>query len=218
MKKRSILVTLLAVVLACVISVGGTLAYLAATDIKVVNTFEFAKNMKVTLTEDVPDSTKLGEAKVTGDEKGYTYTNVVPGQTLPKAPHIKTTTDVKAYVFVKISGATAQVHPKEIDSNWTAVEYGNATTNFNGIYVREVSGSETEQDLGNIFKEVVVDNVDLLGKDAQTHAAYTLKNIQIDVYEIQQEGFANATAAYEKTPDAFKDFDPADITPVTPTT
>lgn len=199
MKKRSFLMTVLAMVLVAVISVGATFAYLTAQDKEVVNTFKFANDMTVTLTEPVPTPTKDEKiTEKTGDEKGMTYENVVPGQTLGKAPTISTNTSVDAYVFVKISGASEKVWPTAINSDWTKLE---ADTHNNGVWYRTVEGKvgadgKAElQDLGAIFETVTVGAADLTNKSTDIN----LGDIKIQVYEIQQVGFNTAADAFAET-------------------
>lgn len=187
MKKRSFLMTVLAMVLVAVISVGGTFAYLTATDGKVENTFKFADNMEVTIQEDKPD--QVVEEKIEPNGKGWSYDNVVPGQLLNKAPKISTTTEVKAYVFVKVSGASANVQPTGITAGWTAIEKGTAADNWNGVYYKAVNGAAGSQDLDTIFTQVKVGNPDLTGE-----TTVDLGAIKVEVYEIQQAGFETDVA------------------------
>ena len=67
--KKNILTTLVACILVAALAVGGTLAYMTATDTKVTNTFQFANNMTVKLTEDKPTAT--GDETITAGSKGY---------------------------------------------------------------------------------------------------------------------------------------------------
>lgn len=191
MKKRSFLMTVLAMVLVAVISVGGTFAYLTATDAKVENTFSFADNMKVTITEEEPD--QVLEEKITPNGKGWSYDNVVPDQALNKAPQISTTTEVAAYVFVKVSGASANVQPTGITEGWNPV--GTPDSFKNGVYYKAVNGAAGSQDLGTIFTQVKVGNPDLTGETTVDLGAIT-----VEVYEIQQGTFADVDAAFAKTP------------------
>lgn len=211
MKKRNILTIALALVLTAVLSVGATLAYLTATDDQVVNTFTFANNMTVTLTEPQPTAVK-NETIAGNGQNGYSYTNVVPGQLLNKAPTVSTITSVPAYVFVKISGATENVYPAAIKNGWEVVPGTTPDNNKNGVYYKAVnSGSADEQNLQAIFEQVQVGNVELENdQSGETPDVTTvdLDPITIEVYEIQQAGFADAAAALQETP--FK------VTPVTP--
>ena len=186
MKKRNILTIALALVLVAAIAVGGTLAYLTAQDDQVTNTFTFADGMEVKLWE--PQPTVVADETITGNqETGWNYANVVVGQSLNKAPTLATTTSVDAYVFVKVSGFSANM-TTTITTDWTAVA-GTTDAYGNGVYYKAVEGAATEQQLGTIFTQVQI-----------ASTATTLADITIDVYEIQQTGFANAAAAYAQTP------------------
>ena len=206
MKKRSILVTVLAVVLACVISVGGTFAYLTAKDTEITNTFHFADNMTVDITEPTPS--KTGNETISGDpEEGFDYDNVVPNQTLDKKPTIYATTDVNSYVFVKISGASSNVWPEAITAGWNVLKGGDKDNNYyNGVYYKEIDvdtmkkNNDGKYELGTIFTKVQV------GDPAQAGTTVVdLGSIVISVYEIQKGSFADADAAFNATDTAFQD-------------
>lgn len=195
MKKRNILTAVLALALVAVIAVGGTLAYLTDTDDQVVNTFTFAQGMEVQLWEPDPQNSTnpafpIANESVTGDpEKGWDYTNVVPGQDLIKAPTLATTTSVDAYVFVKVDGFTNDLTRGEIKNEWKTLnedEFGN------GIFYKEVTGAASQQELLALFETVkVADNL---------AGTTSLPKITIDVYEIQAASFASAAEALEQTP------------------
>lgn len=199
MKKRNILTAVLALALVAVVAVGATMAYLTDTDDQVVNTFTFANGMEVTITEPTPSPVhdeKITEKDPTHPGKGFNYENVVPGQDLNKAPEISTTTDVDAYVFVKISGANPLVSISKTDgmgvdlSKWTAIDADTPDQYGNGIYYTTVTVTEDTKgqakDLGSIFKQVTVGEKDLLNTTAGE--ALDLGDIMIDVYEIQMNG------------------------------
>ena len=102
MKKKNVLMMAVSAVLVAAVSIGGTLAYLTATDDAVVNTFQFANNISVTLSEEEP--TAVANETITANQKnGFDYKNVVPGQKLNKAPKITVTTTVPTYVFARVT-------------------------------------------------------------------------------------------------------------------
>ena len=188
MRKKNVLVMGLSMALVAVISIGSTLAYLTASDDKVVNTFKFANNMTVTLSESQPTPVK-NESVSSNDQGGYDYTNVVPGQTLNKAPTIKVTSSVDAYVFARVTpGANMTIGT--LGEGWTKLE-DVETTSGKLVYYKTVSGQTAEQDLGALFSTVTVGNVDLSGDTTGT-----LGDITIEVAAIQSAGFSNAAAAY----------------------
>lgn len=220
--KKNILTFVVAMVLVAALSVGGTLAFLTATDKEVKNTFTFAENMTVTVTEPKPEPVE--DEEISGDpEEGWSYTNVVPNQLLNKAPQFTTKTAVPAYVFVRISGASDNVQPAAasetdpvITNGWLPLNgTGYKDENYNGVYYKKVPGSPDEQDLLAIFTKVKVDNPDLNNaiKDEEGNVKRVkLDPITIEVYEIQEGTFANVQEAYKATPWG------ASATPETPET
>ena len=192
--KKNILTTLVACILVAALAVGGTLAYMTATDTKVTNTFQFANNMTVKLTEDKPTAT--GDETITAGSKGYNYTNVTPGQTLNKAPKVSVTTSVDAYVFVRITGFDGNlISCNGITEGWTELTglTGVDYTDMNGVYYKTVNGADGEQALGTIFEKVTIGNnqLDTTGNTPK------IPDVVIEVAAIQQLGFdGDAAAAY----------------------
>ena len=190
--KKNILTTLVACILVAALAVGGTLAYMTASDDRVTNTFEFANGMTVSLTEAQPKAT--GDETITAGTKGYNYTNVTPGQELNKAPEVSVTTSVDAYVFVRISGFDGNlISCKGITAGWTKLNGVVADeTNANGVYYKTVDGAAGAQDLGTVFEKVTI-GTNQIGTDGKT---LKIPNVVIEVAAIQQVGFADAAAAY----------------------
>ena len=186
MKKKNVLLMALSMVLVAVISIGSTLAYLTANDDKVVNSFEFANGITVTLDEDQPAAT--GDETISANaDGGYSYTNVVPGQTLNKAPKLTVTTSVDAYVFARVTpGENMTIGT--ITDGWTKLE-GVETDSGKLVYYKAVEGQAALRDLGTLFNQVTVGNVELSGSE-------TLGSITIEVAAIQQSGFDTPAAAY----------------------
>ena len=181
MKKKNVLVMGLSMALVAVISIGGTLAYMTASDDKVTNTFKFANNIAVTLDEDEPDPT--GNETITPNaDGGFDYKNVTPGQELNKAPEFTVTTEVDAYVFARVTpGENMTIGA--ITAGWTALE------GVDNVWYKEVAGQAGVQDLGTLFTKVTVGNVELSGTEE-------LGDITIEVAAIQKSGFATPAAAY----------------------
>lgn len=104
MKKKSIALTLTAVMLALAVGIGGTIAYFTSTTDKVENTFTTGK---VGITLDEAEVTKNDDTYTwtAGNNrvKTNTYATVYPGAVLPKDPTIHVNTDSqKAYVAMKV--------------------------------------------------------------------------------------------------------------------
>ena len=230
--KKNILTFVVAMVLVAALSVGGTLAYLTATSNQVTNTFKFA-DMTVTLKEDPPEKTP---DKVKAEENedpdthekipGVKYTNIEPGQTLPKKPTVTTTTTSDAYLFIKVSGASKTVMPSDEDGNtdanpitdtyeWKKFQQGTKDDFYNGIYYKVITGKNGVQNVGSVFEYVKVSE-NATGEE-------NIADIKIDVYEIQQSGFIaegdtemdSVTKAFAQIPKPFNPAGPdATTTPV----
>ena len=191
--KKNILTTLVACILVAALAVGGTLAYMTASDGKVTNTFTFANGISVDLFERKPEPVADEKIETGNQETGWKYENVVPGQDLNKKPEVKVRTSVDAYVFVKLSGFTANVislPENSLSSNWTAVdgvdEHGNGTYVYKSVIPG--TGTVVETALGEIFTTV---HVGAQATAEQVNAA----QIGIQVAAIQATGFTNAADA-----------------------
>lgn len=188
MKKKNLLMMALSLCMVAVIAVGGTLAYMTATDTKLTNTFEFAHNIQVSLTENWTTADKVADETATavGEDAGYNYTNVVPGQELHKEPTISVTTGVKAYVFVRVdesSNVTVKKYKTTGENAWKELT---GITGYKVLY-KVVNGSTSAQDLHEIFSTVTVSGT----------ATGDLEPITIEVGAIQYEGFGeNVASAY----------------------
>ena len=204
--KKNILTTLVACILVAALAVGGTLAYMTATDSKVTNTFQFANGMAVDIYEQLSEAVvDKGQAEVTGTANtglitgpdimnGLNYTNVTPGQTLHKAPRVAVQTTVDAYVFVKPTAGT----------NVTIGEIGWTQVGTTGVYYKLIELGKTDNgitayDADNhvytidapIFTTVTIGNV----------TGGTIGNVEIQVSMIQAAGFnGNAEAALAQAP------------------
>lgn len=214
MKMKNMLIGGMSLALVACLSVGATLAYFTDSDKEVVNTFNFVTDaggdgyINVTLGEKDPndefdqeDQTQYGSADATWNEenKGYEYTDVAPGQNLPKEPTVNVKTDVPAYIYLRVTDkvvngeGNAQGMEAIItgtDTYWTKL--GEATTDEKGnqvtvyYYNAPVTGTK---DLEALFTEVKVPDVDPAEMSA-------LNNVKIEVAAIQSAGFDSATDAY----------------------
>ena len=102
MKKKSIALTLTAVMLALAVGIGGTIAYFTSTTENVQNTFTTGK---VEITLDEAKVTKNGDTWTAGNErvKENKYETVYPGAILPKDPTIHVNANSQeAYVGIKV--------------------------------------------------------------------------------------------------------------------
>lgn len=200
--KKNILTTLVACVLVACLAVGGTVAFMSAGDDAVVNTFTFADGMVVDIYETKPAAADLGQAEISGTANdglvegdgiydAISYTNVVPGQTLPKTPYVAAETTVDAYVFVKVEG----------NENITIGTIGwSKLDGEDDVYYAEVPAQEKDavyKITTPIFTTVTI------GEDLNP-ADFTdgkLGDIKIGVSMIQKSGFASVAAAFAEAPD-----------------
>lgn len=194
MKMKNFLMGGMALALVACVSIGGTLAYFTAKDDAVENTFSFAGGgtgnaITVNLYEEQP--TAVADESISGNaESGWSYSNVVPGQLLNKAPEVDVDTDVASYVFVRVTAGNVTV--KDLPTNEDASQSGAKWTKLTGVenvYYKTVDKSDTEQELGTLFTQVQV---------PEGNGTETLNPVKIEVAAIQSNGFTDANDAYTK--------------------
>lgn len=131
MTKKKVILSICALVLVCVISISGTLAYLkVTTQAPVVNTFVAAGGGSLL---EATGSFVLDESKA--NKAGNVYTlntaervtensyEVLPGSSVPKDPTItvKGKNDVAAYLYVEIVDGTSNIN-WSIADGWTRLD------------------------------------------------------------------------------------------------
>ena len=185
MKIKRILLSVLALALVAALSVGATLAFMSAEDTRVTNNFSFG-SISVKIEEEVPTNLP-GEVEAVANDKGVNYTKVTPGVQLTKQPAVSVKTDVKAYVFINVSGFNANLKCDGINRSWTAV--GTPDTYGNGTYYQVVEANNGMTFVDNAFESVTVSST-CTGNE-------TLPTVYIDVFAIQHDNidFADACAA-----------------------
>ena len=111
MKKKSIALTLTAVMLALAVGIGGTIAYFTDTAGKVTNTFTTSKGVIITLDEDKvdPDTWEWKNDGSVRTDEGNTYNKIYPSAELHKDPtiHVSDKSE-KAYVAMQIQVTKAE--------------------------------------------------------------------------------------------------------------
>lgn len=192
MKIKRILLSVLALALVAALSVGATLAFMSAEDTRVTNNFSFG-SISVKIEEAVP--TKLpGTVQAVANDKGVNYTKVTPGVQLPKQPAVSVKTDVKAYVFINVSGFDANLKCDGINSIWTAVD-GTTDTYGNGTYYKVVEANNAMTSVGNAFESVTVSKT--------CTGSERLPTVYIDVFAIQfdnitlEQAITEANASFD---------------------
>lgn len=222
MNKKKILLSVVALLLVCALSVAGTMAIMKMQPAAPVeNTFIAAGGGKLadamTLTEhrvaagengdyywaalndeDQPVKVAQGEADVVTSN---TY-KVVPNMSLPKDPTITIVkkTDAPAYLFIEVVNDLPEAYEVNLTADWKPVEYGDDDKLLRGpnqglVYkYDDILSTEFETDTFQILEgnHITVNNVDL---DSGEH---TLK---IYAYLCQTSVYLNEGVTTENTTD-----------------
>lgn len=190
-KSKALLMTLCAVLLVAA-SVLGTMAYLTSQD-SVKNTFSIGK-IAITLDEakvDADGKAVVPEVRV----KANAY-KLMPGHEYDKDPTVHVTANSEdSWIFVKVENGISDFEAagtttiaKQIETEgWTVL---NGVAN---VYYKSYTKNAAQQDL-TVFKNfTIADGAEKInGWDTATGA-----NITITAYAVQQDGFANAEAAWD---------------------
>lgn len=210
MKKKSILMAAIAVMLVAVLVVGGTLAYFTDTK-SATNTFTMG-NVAITLDEtDVNNP----DARTT---KGNTY-NVYPGQTVKKDPIVHNTGKNAAYIRATVNvsnwmNLVSAFYPDfketfpndgykaalnllvgQLGEGWSVVEVVKGDTftigQFDAKFILKydgtlAAGSETTPMFTQVMVPAGLDNAN----------ASTFSSVKVQAQAIQADGFATWEAAF----------------------
>lgn len=199
MTKRKIAIAIAAAALAGTCAIGGTLAWLTATDAK-TNSFTVG-NVDVTVTE-------------TNTDGEYT---VAPGVQTQKDPKITVTANsVDSYVFVKVTNDTnGLIAPYEYvdeqyialgakntaDENWTYVTTDEEDGSLIYVYTGPkatggvVASAQTATELDTIFESVMLSNTYVAPDGSMTNEIDG--DITITAYAIQAASFETWQDAYD---------------------
>ena len=171
MNKKRILLTVLAMVLVCVLSVAGTMALLTENTAAVTNTFVASTPYP----DKFVDTFALVEYEATADEKGnYTLGtkevasniyNVVPGVTLPKDAFVKLSreNDTPAYLFIEVVNTLSNEFTMNVDTTTWGELDGVTGNNGGDIYVLGTAAAPTVlgkvevDDDGNVSEYHIID-------------------------------------------------------------
>lgn len=131
MTKKKVILSICALVLVCVISVSGTLAYLTARSDSVTNTFTAAGTKlaeEFTLDESKANPGKTPGAYELNEEERVQRNEyaVLPGTTVKKDPtvHITGRTSVPAYLYVEVVSYSNDITYKMNDRGWQQLKVG----------------------------------------------------------------------------------------------
>lgn len=199
--KKKILLTALALILVCAISVLGTVAYLQKVTTPVKNTFIAAGGGSL-----AADMTLL-ESEVTVDENGvYTLTGntttansyaVMPGAVLPKDPTVTIVakTSAPAYLYVEVVSSLTDAYSWSMDANWTKLDGQGANNGDLYVYNAPITGNGEDQTYNVIAdNQITVANTDLsaqgeLALDFYAYLAQTNIGAETDALDIYNACF-----------------------------
>ena len=213
--RKKILLTMVALVLVCAVSVMGTLAYLTAQSNDVTNTFVAAGIGTMKLDE---SEAKLADANKPGiytlDTSKRVQANnytVIPGTEVPKDPIVTIETlDVEAYLFVSVddqifTGSGGKEMTWAMDDNWTLV---GKNGNNDPVYVWNSTVKPSEVPATgktfNIIKDQKLVVEDFYGtdwpalmapSDAPTRSPGVNDQLTFTAYMCQAAGFTTAAEA-----------------------
>ena len=172
-------------------SVAGTFAYLTSTA-TVTNTFTVG-NVSITMTEAKVDL--YGNVEIANRVTENEY-KLSPGHTYTKDPTIYVGADSEeCYVFFELENDLATIATLDINTNdWTQI----GTTN---VYYYKSTLSAGEQCTAFNTFEIAEDADVSAYVDAQGNVDAV---INVTAYAIQADGFADAAAAWDAAPTAWK--------------
>lgn len=179
-KKKSIIVTGAAVMLAAAMALGGgTYAYLQGTTKDVVNNFNTNKVL------------------VTLEEKTGSNYNIIPGTEQAKDPKVTVDNTVDSYVYAIVTDNTNGLVKYDIADGWTLLNGWDGE--HTKVYYREVTKDAAAKEFSvlagdKVAYDAALENSDMVNPDG------TLKdglNLTFTAHAIQKDGFASPEAAFE---------------------
>lgn len=188
--KTKALALALCAVLLVVTTVFVTMAYLTSTTDVVTNTFTVGK---VTITLDEAKVDEYGK-EVEGEDRvdANTY-KLIPGHTYTKDPTVHVTEGSEnCWLFVKVENGLEDIIDAETIGTQMSKNGWSLVDGETNIYAySEIATAETRD-----YK--VFNNFKIKGEAAVD--SYNNKNITIQAYAIQADGFATAAAAWAEAP------------------
>ena len=187
---KKLVIAVVALSLALLCAIGGTLAFLVAQSNVVTNTFTYG-----TITLELSENNKA-------DKDGLEFTNVVPGDELDKDPVITVVEGSETcYVYVLIDNQLGDAATYNIGLAW--IKVGESGTKVLYRYNEIVDATDADKDLEvftklNFADDLVKDDVDdLVGKNVVISAyAHQAENIDdVTVADTSAIAWAGVTAA-----------------------
>ena len=186
---KKLVIPVVALSLALLCAIGGTLAFLVAQSNVVTNTFTYG-----TITLELSENNKA-------DKDGLEFTNVVPGDELDKDPVITVVEGSETcYVYVLIDNQLGDAATYNIGSAW--IKVGESGTKVLYRYNEIVDATDADKDLEvftklNFADDLVKDDVDdLVGKNVVISAyAHQSEHVDIKTADTSAIAWAGVTAA-----------------------
>ena len=173
---KKLVIAVVALSLALLCAIGGTLAFLVAQSNVVTNTFTYG-----TITLELSENNKA-------DKDGLEFTNVVPGDELDKDPVVTVVEGSEAcYVYVLIDNQLGTAATYDIDNTWTKV--GESGTKVLYRYASVVDATKAAKDLA-VFTKLTFES-NLVKADVDSLAD---KDVVISAYAHQSDNTDQATA------------------------
>ena len=187
--KKKIIVAIVALVLAIVCAVGGTLAWLSMKTEAIVNTFTYG-DINITLTE--TDSREDGDSDVLTNSY-----KMVPGNKIAKDPKVTVEEGSEdCWLFVKIVKSDnygTYLEDYAVADGWTAF------AREEGVYYRQASAGDSFYVLAgttDFEKGYVQVKTTVTKDDMQAIKSTNRPTLTFTAYAVQQANVADATTAW----------------------
>jgi hypothetical protein len=180
-RNRRMVLTLCLMLVVCLASVGGTLAWLKSETTPVVNTFS-PSNIGLTLTETQGTSFQL-----------------IPGKAYAKDPQVTITNDVKAWLFVKLEATENLDDYVSYTLNSDGWTMGDGTSVPANVMYRTVEADASQKTfylLEGGASENLTGQVTIKTTVTKENMPDTDMNLVFTAYAIQYEGFGTVEAAW----------------------
>ena len=183
-RNRRIAMTLCLMLVVCVASIGGTLAWLTSTTAPVVNTFT-PSDINITLTE----------TGATNNAKSF---KMVPGYTIDKDPTVTVKAgSEKCYVFVKVDESTVLDNyvAYTVDSGWLQLK-DSSGNDVSGVYYRVVESLTSDQSFNVLTGNQVTVNSNVTKADMEELKAADAVQPTLTFTAYASQYFKNATESF----------------------
>ena len=193
-QRRNILMVVALMLVVCVASIGGTIAWLTDTTSAVTNTFS-PSNIDLWMTETVSSTEQSTKNNTSGITNAGLH--IVPGLDIAKDPKVAAVADVPYYVFVKVT-----------ESNWPIAMEGEETNKTRKVNYQiaegwtELTGESYTHPTGAKVYYKAMTNGGTLGTENEgtITGVSVLANDEVTVSEALDKTELNAIGTGEKAP------------------